>query len=172
MLACEHEGVHPDGVILGKALGGGLLPVSAFVGRREVMEVFTPGDHGSTFAGNPLSAAVGLEALNLLVEEKLPQRAAALGEYLLAQLRTIKSPLIRDLRGRGLLIALELDTAHMSARAACEVFLEHGVLTKDTHGTVLRFAPPLTITREEIDDAVGRIRAALADLEDTIRHAA
>jgi ornithine--oxo-acid transaminase len=172
MLACEHEGVHPDGVILGKALGGGLLPVSAFVGRREVMEVFTPGDHGSTFAGNPLSAAVGLEALNLLVEEKLPERAAALGEYLMAQLRTINSPLIRDLRGKGLLVALELDTAHMSARAACEVFLEHGVLTKDTHGTVLRFAPPLTITREEIDDAVGRIRSALADLENTIRHAA
>ncbi|HEV8644561.1 MAG TPA: ornithine--oxo-acid transaminase [Burkholderiales bacterium] len=172
MLACEHDGVHPDGVILGKALGGGLLPVSAFVARREVMEVFTPGDHGSTFGGNPLAAAVGLEALNILIEEKLPQRAAELGDYLAAQLRTLKSPLIRELRGRGLLIGVEIDTTRVSARAACERLIDHGILTKDAHGTVLRLAPPLVITREQIDEAMRGIRAAFAELERTIRHAA
>jgi ornithine--oxo-acid transaminase len=172
LLACEHEGVHPDGLILGKALGGGLLPVSAFLGRRDVMEVFNPGDHGSTFAGNPLSAAVGLEALNLLVEEKLPQRAAELGDYLLAQLRTIRSPLIRELRGKGLLIAIEFDTSRISARAACEVLIEHGILTKDTHSTVLRLAPPLVITREEIDEAMRGIRAAFSEMTKPARHAA
>jgi ornithine--oxo-acid transaminase len=172
MLACEHEGVHPDGVILGKALGGGLLPVSAFVARRDVMEVFTPGDHGSTFGGNPLAAAVGLEALELLIEEQLPQRAAELGDYLMAQLRAIDSPLIRDLRGRGLLIGVEIDTTRISARAACEVLLEHGILTKDTHDTVLRFAPPLVITREEIDEAVRGIRAGFAAMEKMMPRAA
>ena len=165
MLACQHDGVQPDGLILGKALGGGLLPVSAFLARREVMEVFTPGDHGSTFAGNPLSSAVALEALDLLVEERLPERAAEMGDYLMAQMRTLKSPLIRDVRGKGLLIALELDTARVTARTACEVFLRHGILTKDTHQTVLRFAPPLVITREEIDEAMHGIRAALAALD-------
>ena len=172
MLACEHEGVHPDGVILGKALGGGLLPVSAFVARRDVMEVFTPGDHGSTFGGNPLAAAVGLEALDVLVEEQLPQRAAELGDYLAAQLRTLESPLIRDLRGRGLLIGVEIDTARTSARAACERLMAHGVLTKDTHDTVLRLAPPLVISREQIDEALRGIRAAFAELDGATRRIA
>ena len=138
--------------------------MSAFLARREVIEVFTPGDHGSTFAGNPLSSAVALEALDVLVEERLSERAAEMGEYLMAQMSKLKSPLIRDLRGKGLLIALELDTEKVSARTACEVFLEHGILTKDTHGTVLRFAPPLIITREQIDEAMQGIRAALAAL--------
>ena len=108
-LACEHENVKPDGVILGKALGGGMLPVSAFIATNEVMQVFRPGDHGSTFGGNPLAAAVALEALAVLFDEKLLERSAELGEYLLAQLKTVKSPLIRDIRGKGLFIGLEID---------------------------------------------------------------
>lgn len=169
MLACEHEGVKPDGVILGKALGGGLLPVSALVGRRDLMEVFTPGDHGSTFGGNPLAATVGLEALNTLIEERLPQRAAELGDYLLAQLRTIVSPLIREVRGKGLLIGVEIDTARVTARTACERLLQHGVLSKDTHETVLRFAPPLVITHEQIDEALAAVRATFAELDAATR---
>lgn len=172
ILACEHDGVKPDGVILGKALGGGLLPVSAFLARREVMEVFASGDHGSTFGGNPLAAAVALEALNVLVEEQLAYRAADLGEYLMSRLRDIQSPLIRQVRGKGLLIGIELDVTQTSARAACERLLQHGILTKDTHGTVLRFAPPLTITREIVDEALVAIRAAFRELDSMFRCAA
>ena len=172
LFACEHEGVKPDGLILGKALGGGLLPVSAFLARRDVMEVFTPGDHGSTFGGNPLAAAVGLAALDVLLEEKLPERAAELGAYLLHKLRAIKSPLIREVRGKGLLIGIEIDPALASARTVCDRLLQHGVLSKDTHHTVVRFAPPLVITREQIDDALAALRATLAELEAGVRHAA
>jgi ornithine--oxo-acid transaminase len=163
LLACEHEGVRPDGLVLGKALGGGLYPVSAFLARREVMEVFGPGDHGSTFAGNPLAAAVALEALNAVVEEDFAGRAARLGDYLLSQLRAIESPLVREVRGRGLLIGIEINTALMSARALCERLLANGVLTKDTHGNVVRLTPPLTITREQLDEALAAIRVALAE---------
>jgi ornithine--oxo-acid transaminase len=172
MLACEHEGVKPDGVVLGKALGGGLLPVSAFVARREVMAVFTPGDHGSTFGGNPLAAAVALEALDVLVEERLPERAAELGAYMFAQLRDIRSPLVREVRGKGLLIGIEIDPAFATAAAVCERLLAHGVLSKDTHHTVVRFAPPLIITREQIDEALEAVRATLAELEVEARHVA
>jgi ornithine--oxo-acid transaminase len=172
MLACEHEGVRPDGVILGKALGGGLLPVSAFVARREVMAVFTPGDHGSTFGGNPLAAAVALEAINVLLEERLPERAAELGDYMLAQLRNIRSPLIREVRGKGLLIGVDIDPAFTTAGAVCERLLAHGVLSKDTHHTVVRFAPPLIITRPQIDVALAAVRATFAELEVEARHVA
>lgn len=165
MLACQHENVLPDGVILGKALGGGLLPVSAFVARRNVMEVLKPGDHGSTFGGTPLAAAVGLEALAVLIEEALPQRAAELGDYLLAQLRAIDSPLIADVRGKGLLIGLEVNTALVSANTVCARLIRHGVLSKDTHGTVLRFAPPLVISKAQLDEALESIRTAFAELE-------
>jgi ornithine--oxo-acid transaminase len=167
MLACEYEGVHPDGVILGKALGGGLLPVSAFMARRDVLGVFTPGDHGSTFGGNALAAAVALEALAVLEEEHLPERAASLGEYFLAQLAALRSPLVRDVRGRGLLIGVEVDPAIASARTVCERLLEHGILTKDTHDTVVRFAPPLIVTREQIDSALEGVRAAFAEISHT-----
>ena len=163
-LASEHENVQPDGVIVGKALGGGMLPVSAFLARNEVMEVFTPGDHGSTFGGNPLAAAVGLEALNVLVEENLCERAAELGAYLLERLRGIDSPLIKNVRGKGLLIGVEVDRAITSARHVCERLTQRGILTKDTHGTVLRFAPPLVIAEEQIDWAVGEIRATFAEM--------
>ena len=172
LFACEHEGVKPDALILGKALGGGLLPVSAFLARRDVMEVFTPGDHGSTFGGNPLAAAVGLAAIDVLLEEKFAQRATQLGGYLLRELRALKSPLIRDVRGKGLLIGVEIDPAPVSARTVCDKLLHQGVLTKDTHHTVVRFAPPLIITREQIDEALTALRATLAEFEGNVRHAA
>jgi ornithine--oxo-acid transaminase len=163
VLACHHEGVKPDAIILGKALGGGLIPVSAFVAREEVMGVFRPGDHGSTFGGNALGAAVGFEALSVLMDEKLSERAAVMGEYLLQRLRTISSPMIVDVRGKGLLIGLEIDTQRATARQFVETLLKHGVLSKDTHGTVARFAPPLVIDREQIDWGVERIREALRE---------
>src|SRR3954463_4473559 len=163
VLACHHEGVQPDGIILGKALGGGLLPVSAFCARESVMGVFRPGDHGSTFGGNALGAAVGLEALCVLHDEKLAERAATLGARLLQRLRSIASPVVTDVRGKGLLIGLELDPARVTAREFVETLLKHGVLSKDTHGTVARFAPPLVISAEEVDWAVERIRDALRE---------
>ena len=172
LLACQHDGVQPDGVILGKALGGGLLPVSALAGREALMGVFNPGDHGSTFGGNPLAAAVGLAALDLLVEERLAERAAMLGDYFLNGLKSIHSPLIKEVRGKGLLIGLEVDGAKTSARAVCEKLMAHGILSKDTHGTVVRFAPPLIITREQIDAALNEIRAALIELDPMSRKAA
>jgi len=167
LLACEHENVHPDGLILGKALGGGILPVSMFLARREVMNVFTPGDHGSTFGGNPLAAAVGLEALNILVEDQLPQRSAEIGEYLMQQLHTIDTPLIREIRGRGLFVGIEVDPALCSAREICESLMDRGLLSKETHETVVRLAPPLIINREEIDWAVTQIREILAEIDST-----
>ncbi|MBP8297828.1 MAG: ornithine--oxo-acid transaminase [Burkholderiales bacterium] len=161
--AFEHDGIVPDAITLGKALGGGFLPVSAFVARREVMQVFRPGDHGSTFGGNPLGAAVGLAAIDYLIEHGLAARAAELGDYLLGRLHALRSPLIRDVRGKGLFIGVEVDPARVTARAVCESLLKHGVLSKDTHGTVIRFAPPLTIAREELDIAVDALEAALAE---------
>jgi ornithine--oxo-acid transaminase len=163
LLACEHEGVKPDGLLLGKALGGGLLPVSLFLARRDVMDVFRPGDHGSTFGGNPLAAAVGLEALNLLVEEELSTRTAQLGEHFLTQLRKLASPLVTHIRGRGLFIGMEMDPTRVSARTVCERLLAHGILTKDTHDTVVRLTPPLVINRAQLDWAVEHIAEALDD---------
>ena len=163
VLACHHEGVKPDGIILGKALGGGLIPVSAFCAREEVMGVFKPGDHGSTFGGNALAAAVGLAALEVLHDEKLAERAAVMGDYLLERLRAIASPVVTDVRGKGLLIGIELDPARVSGRQFVETLLKHGVLSKDTHGTVARFAPPLIVEREQLDWAVDRIRDALRE---------
>jgi ornithine--oxo-acid transaminase len=161
MLACEHEGVLPDALVLGKALGGGLLPVSAFLAREEVMGVLKPGDHGSTFGGNPLAAAVAHEALDLLVEERLCERAATLGSDLLARLRAIDSPVVREARGRGLLVGLEIDPSRTTARRVVDALLAGGVLSKDTRGTVVRFAPPLIIDRAQLDWALPRIREAL-----------
>jgi ornithine--oxo-acid transaminase len=155
--------VKPDGIILGKALGGGLLPVSAFCARESVMGVFKPGDHGSTFGGNALGAAVGLTALDVLIEEKLSERAAAMGAYLLKRLKSIQSPVVTDVRGKGLLIGVELDPKRVSARQFVETLLKHGVLSKDTHGTVARFAPPLIVDREALDWGVDRIRDALKE---------
>jgi ornithine--oxo-acid transaminase len=164
LLACQHEAVKPDGIVLGKALGGGLLPVSAFVAREEVMGVFAPGDHGSTFGGNPLACAVGIAALRLLQEERLAERAQTMGARLIEGLRKLAHPAIREVRGKGLLIGMELDPARISARAFCELLMKNGVLTKDTHGTVVRFAPPLIITASEIDAALAIIGAAFESL--------
>jgi ornithine--oxo-acid transaminase len=168
-LACEHESVHPDGVILGKALGGGVLPVSAFVARREVMQVFKPGDHGSTFGGNPLAAAVALEALSVIVEERLAERSAKLGRYLLSELRCMRSPLIREVRGMGLFIGMEIDPVYASARQVCDRLMARGILTKDTHGTVVRFAPPLIVTREQLNWALQQIRHVLNDWDSELK---
>jgi len=165
LLACEHEGVRPDGLILGKALGGGIFPVSMFLARREIMDVFSPGDHGSTFGGNPLAAAIGLEALNVLVEERLAERSAELGDHLIAALRRIDNPLIRDIRGRGLFVGVEIDPALGSARAVCEALMQRGLLSKETHSTVVRLAPPLVISRQQIDWAVDRIREVLTEMD-------
>ncbi len=165
LLACQHEDVHPDGLILGKALGGGILPVSMFLARGEVMKVFTPGDHGSTFGGNPLAAAVGLEALNVLIDENLADNSARMGAYLLERLQQLDSPLIRDVRGRGLFIGLEIEPSHATARAVCEGLMERGLLSKETHHTVVRLAPPLIIGKAEIDWAVDRIAEVLAHID-------
>ena len=165
LLACEHEDVHPDGLILGKALGGGILPVSMFLARRDVMSVFTPGDHGSTFGGNPLAAAVGLEALNILVEDELAENSARMGAYLLEQLGDIDSPLITELRGRGLFIGIEINPALATAREICEALMERGLLSKETHETVVRLAPPLVISQAEIDWAVTQIREVLQEID-------
>jgi len=163
ILAIEHENVRPDALILGKALGGGLLPVSLFLSNDEVMSVFTPGDHGSTFGGNALAAAVGLAALEILLEEDLASKAAAMGDYFMQRLRTMHSRFIKDIRGKGLLIGVEL--VNYSAQKFCLKLIEHGVLSKDTHGTVIRLAPPLIVTKEQIDAAVAAFQAALDEAE-------
>jgi ornithine--oxo-acid transaminase len=165
LLACDHDNLRPDGLILGKALGGGILPVSLFLGRRGLMQVFKPGDHGSTFGGNPLAAAVGLEALNIIVEEDLAGRSAELGDYLLNELRGLSSPLIKDVRGRGLFIGLEIDPSMATARTVCEALMGRGILSKETHNTVVRLAPPLIISREELDWAIVQIREVLDEIE-------
>jgi ornithine--oxo-acid transaminase len=167
--AFQHEGVRPDGLILGKALGGGVLPVSAFVATREVMDVFTPGSHGSTFGGNPLAAAVGLEAINVIRDEGLVEKSRVLGERMLARLRAIDSPALKDVRGRGLWAGAEIDPAVASAREACERLLAKGVLSKETHRTVVRLAPPLVISCEDLDWALDRFEDVLRELDGTRR---
>jgi ornithine--oxo-acid transaminase len=163
--AFEHESIRPDGLVLGKALGGGVLPVSAFLARREVMEVFTPGSHGSTFGGNPLAAAVGLEALRVIEDEGLVERSRLLGAHMFERLRAIRSPVLKDIRGRGLWVGAEIDPRFGSAREACERLLEKGVLSKETHDTVVRLAPPLVIARDELDWALDRFEKVVRDLE-------
>jgi ornithine--oxo-acid transaminase len=162
--AFEHEGIRPDGLILGKALGGGLLPVSAFLADRAVMDVFNPGSHGSTFGGNALAAAVALEALNVIEDEQLVARSAAMGAHLLARLHGVmerSGGLVRDVRGRGLWAGVDIDPTRATARELVERLAAHGVLSKETHDTVIRFAPPLTITRELIDQAIDALEQVL-----------
>ena len=155
LFAYMHEGITPDAVIIGKALSGGFYPVSAVLASSEVLGVFHPGDHGSTFGGNPLACAIARAALRVLVEENLVQRSAELGDYFLAKLKTLSSPHIREVRGKGLWIALELDVA---ARPYCEALKNLGILCKETHEHVIRIAPPLVITREEVFWAFERIK--------------
>jgi ornithine--oxo-acid transaminase len=163
--AFQHEGVKPDGLILGKALGGGLLPVSCFLATEELMNVFDPGSHGSTFGGNPLAAAVGLEGLRVMEDEGLVERSARLGAHLLARLSAISSPLIRAVRGRGLWVGVELDPYRVSARKVVERLADAGVLSKETHETVIRFAPPLTISRAALDWGIDTFAMVLREFE-------
>ena len=163
--AYQHEDVLPDGVTLGKALGGGVLPVSAFVARREVMDVFTPGSHGSTFGGSALAAAVGLEALNVIRDEGLVERSRMLGAHLLERLNAIQSPALVAVRGLGLWAGAEIEPRFASARAFCERLLAKGVLSTATHHTVVRLAPPLVICKADLDWALDCFEEVLGEVE-------
>ncbi len=162
LLACEHENIHPDGILLGKALGGGLLPVSLFLAKKEIIDVFEPGDHGSTFGGNELAAHIGLTALNIISEEKFAERSAKLGDRLIAQLRQIQSPVIKEIRGKGLFIGIEINPQLCSAREICLALMKNGLLSKETHETVIRLAPPLIISEEAIDQIAQIISETIA----------
>jgi ornithine--oxo-acid transaminase len=159
--ACEHENVQPDMYLLGKALGGGVYPVSAVVSKKDILGVFEPGDHGSTFGGNPLACAIGMEAIRLLKNGNLAENAEKLGEYFREKVRAMNSPLLCDVRGKGLLNAVEFKTEAGVAHDYIPKFLDVGILTKDTVEQVLRFTPPLTITKDEIDWALDRIEQVL-----------
>lgn len=159
MFACDWEGVEPDVYILGKALGGGVMPISCVAANEEILGVFEPGSHGSTFGGNPLACAVSIAALEVIEEEKLPERSLELGAYFMEQLKAIQNPIIKEIRGKGLFIGVEL---HESARPYCEALKEQGVLCKETHENVIRFAPPLIIKKEELDWAIERIQNVLS----------
>ncbi|MGB7540343.1 MAG: ornithine--oxo-acid transaminase [Anaerolineales bacterium] len=161
MLAEEHEGVEADLTLIGKALSGGFYPVSAVLSNKEVLGVFQPGDHGSTFGGNPMACAVARVAMRVLVEEGMIENAERMGEYFMTCLRDVKSPRIKEIRGKGLMIGVELHPAAGGARRFCEVLMARGLLCKETHKHVIRFAPPLIIRKEEIDWAMERIAAVL-----------
>ncbi len=161
LFACDWEDVRADVMIIGKALSGGFYPVSAVLSSREVLGVFRPGDHGSTFGGNPLACAVAREALRVLVEEGLVERSDELGRYFLGRLQRIESEHIREVRGKGLMIGVELKPAAGGARRFCEALKEQGLLCKETHDHVIRFAPPLVVTKEELDWALERIEPVL-----------
>lgn len=159
MFAFEHEGVKPDILCVGKALGGGLYPVSAILSSRKIMSAFTPGSHGSTFGGNPLACAIGSASLDVLVQDRLADRSREMGEYFMAQLRDMKSKKVKEVRGKGLLIGVECHLGEgETVRPICEKLMEKGVLAKDTHEKTIRFAPPLVITKDDIDWAMERIR--------------
>ena len=155
LFATDWDNVKPDVYILGKALGGGVFPISVVLADKEVLDVFTPGSHGSTFGGNPLACAASIAALDVIVDEDLPGRSLELGDYFKEQLKQIDHPSIKEVRGRGLFIGVELNE---SARPYCEALKEEGLLCKETHDTVIRFAPPLIITKEELDLALEKIR--------------
>ncbi len=158
----EYEDAKPDVLIVGKALGGGCYPVSAILTSQEIMRVFTPGDHGSTFGGNPLACAVGIASLNVITDEKLSEKSAEQGEYFKERLSSLKSPHVREIRGKGLLLGVYVHESSGTARPFCEALMEEGILAKETHGQVIRFAPPLTIKREELDWALEKIEKVLA----------
>lgn len=161
LFACDWEEVKPDILVIGKALSGGFYPISAVLARREVLNVFNPGDHGSTFGGNPLAAAVAREALRVLIDEGLIENAVEQGEYLKGRLERIESEHIAEVRGRGLMIGIELKPEAGGARRFCELLKEEGLLCKETHDNVIRFAPPLVIQKEDIDWAFERIEKVL-----------
>lgn len=158
LFACDWENVKPDMYIMGKALGGGVMPISAVAADQDILGVFEPGSHGSTFGGNPLACAVAITALDVLEEEELPKRSRELGEYFINELRKINHPAIKNIRGKGLFIGMELTKA---ARPYCEALMKEGLLCKETHENTIRFAPPLIITREELDMALEKVRKVL-----------
>ncbi|MGM8366103.1 ornithine--oxo-acid transaminase [Virgibacillus sp. W0181] len=159
MFACDWEDVTPDIIILGKALGGGVFPISCVVANKDILGVFEPGSHGSTFGGNPLACAVSSAALDVLVDEKLAERSLELGTYMKKELQKIDNPVIKEVRGRGLFIGVELTEA---ARPYCEKLKEKGLLCKETHDNVIRFAPPLVIEKEDLDWAIDQIKEVLS----------
>lgn len=161
MFAYEWDDIEPDMLLLGKALGGGVMPISAVVANDDILGVLTPGSHGSTFGGNPLACAVAVAALNVIEDEQLANRSLALGDYLKEQIAVINHPSIREIRGKGLFIGIELDC---DARPFCEALAEAGILCKETHDTVIRFAPPLIISREELDWAIEKIKMVFQKL--------
>ncbi|HWV56547.1 MAG TPA: ornithine--oxo-acid transaminase [Longimicrobiales bacterium] len=161
LFASDWEGVRPDAVIVGKALGGGVYPVSALLAGEDVMDVFTPGTHGSTFGGNPLAAAAAMAALDVTVDERLAERADELGSWFMAELAAIDSPHVQEVRGKGLLIGIVIRPESGTARPFCEALMERGILAKETHEQVVRFAPPLVVTREQLESVLPAIREVL-----------
>jgi ornithine--oxo-acid transaminase len=162
LFCCEHEGVKPDILIVGKALGGGVYPVSGILSSKQIMGVFTPGDHGSTFGGNPMACAIGAAALRVIIDEDLPAKALETGCYFMDRLSQIRSPHVREIRGKGLLVGVEVERSSGPARPFCERLMDLGILAKETHHQVIRFAPPLVISKDEIDWALERIEQVLA----------
>lgn len=158
LFASDYERIRPDIITIGKALSGGLYPISAILCDNHIMDVLKPGDHGSTFGGNPLASAVGIAALDVIIKQRLPERALKLGNWFMQELRKIKSPLIKEIRGRGLLIGVELKK---KARPYCEALMKSGILAKETHEMVVRFAPPLIITKKELRWSLSRIAQVL-----------
>ncbi len=161
MFCCEWDGVRPDVMVLGKALGAGVYPVSAMLADAPVMDVFAPGDHGSTFGGNPLGAAVGRAALQVLQEERLADRAQEIGQWFMGELCKIESPHVKEIRGKGLMVGVEVKESSGTARPFCEALAERGILCKETHAQVIRFAPPLTVEKEALEWALGEVADVL-----------
>jgi len=162
LFAFEYENIHPDAVIIGKALSGGCYPVSAVLSSKEILGVFNPGDHGSTFGGNPLAAAIARESIKVLLDEKLIENSFNMGKYFREKLRAVKSKHIKEIRGKGLFIGVELKPEANGARRFCETLMGKGILCKETHENVIRFAPPLVITKKEIDWAMPKIEETLS----------
>ena len=164
LFAYEHEGIKPDGLILGKALGGAMLPISAFLSSKEVMDHFNAGSHGSTFGGNPLATKVASRAIELLYEDNLIENSNILGEYFKSKLKAIDNKIIKDVRGKGLWIGMELEQSEINAKHLCFMLLNEGLLCKETHKTVIRFAPPLMITKKELDWAIEKITKVIRSI--------
>lgn len=167
LFAFQHDDIKPDGLMLGKALGGGMLPVSLFLGRSDLIDVMTPHSHGSTFGGNELACNVAKTALDVLVEENLTENSARMGEYLLEKLQTLNSPLIKEVRGKGLFLGIEIDTDKVKARDLAIALMRNGLLSKETHGVVIRLAPPLIINQLQIDESFSIIQKTFRELEAT-----
>ena len=165
MFAFEHSSIRPDGLIIGKALGGGLLPISCFISTSEVMQWFVAGSHGSTFGGYPLAAAIGIRSLELIEEEGLVENSNKQGTYFLEELKKIESPVLKEIRGKGLWIGVEINTKIIDGRSICKLLLKKGILSKETHESTIRFAPPLIIEKKEIDWTVQTFKETLKEIE-------